>query len=80
MDVNKVSDSKMFWKTVKPRFSNKCKTSNKIILSEGDAIVKSNKLIPDTFCINNYFAGITKTLKLKKHPDFDGQSLFSITN
>ena len=26
MDVNKVSDNKMFWKTVKPRFSNKCKT------------------------------------------------------
>ena len=41
---------------------------------------KSDKLVPDTFCINNYFAGITKTLKLKKHPDFDGQSLFSITD
>ena len=27
-----------------------------------------------------YFADITKTLKLKKHPNFDGQSLFSITD
>ena len=28
MDVNKVNDNKMFWKTVKPRFSNKCKNEN----------------------------------------------------
>ena len=78
MDVNKVSDNKMFWKTVKPRFSNKCKTANTIILTQGDMIIKNEKLIADTF--NNYFADITKTLKLKKHPNFDGQSLFSITD
>ena len=78
MDVNKVNDNKMFWKTVKPRFLNKCKTANTIILTEGDMIIKNEKLIADTF--NNYFADITKTLKLKKHPNFDGQSLFSITD
>ena len=78
MDANKVNDIKMFWKTVKPRFSNKWKTANTIILTEGDMIIKNNKLIADTF--NNYFADITKTLKLKKHPNFDGQSLFSITD
>ena len=78
MGVNKVNDNKMFWKTVKPRFSNKCKTANTIILTEGDMIIKNEKLIADTF--NNYFADITKTLKLKKHPNFDGQSLFSITD
>ena len=33
MDVNKVNGNKMFWKTVKPRFSNKCKTANTIILT-----------------------------------------------
>ena len=70
MNVNKVNDSKMFWKTVKPRFSKKCKTANTIILTEGDMIIKNEKLIADTF--NNYFADITKTLKLKKHPNFDG--------
>ena len=40
--------------------------------------MKNKKLIVDTF--NNYFADITKILKLKKHPDFDGQSLFSLTD
>ena len=65
-------------KTVKPRFSNKCKTTNTITLTEGDMIIKNEKLIADTF--NNYFADITKTLKLKKHPNFDSQPLFSITD
>ena len=36
------------------------------------------KLIADAF--NNYFTDITKTLKFKKHPNFDGQSLSSITD
>ena len=46
MDVNKANDNKMFWKTVKPRFSNKCRI---IILTEGDMIIKNGKLIADTF-------------------------------
>ena len=41
-------------------------------------IIKNEKLITDTF--NNYFADITKTLTLKKYPNFDGQSLLSITD
>ena len=60
MDVNKVNYNKMFWKTMKPRFSNKSKTENTIILTEGDVIIKNEKLIADTF--NNYFADIAKTL------------------
>ena len=39
---------------------------------------ENEKLIADTF--NNYFADITKTLKLKEHLNFDGQSLSSITD
>ena len=41
-------------------------------------IMKNEKIIADAF--NNYFAEIIKTLKLKKNPNFDGQSLFSITD
>ena len=73
MDGNKVNDDKIFWETVKPRFSNKCKTENTIILTEGVMVIKNYKLIAGTF--NNYFADITKTLKLKEYPKFDGQSL-----
>ena len=77
-DVSKVSDNKMFWKTVKPRFSKKFKTANTIILTQGDMIMKNDKIIGGAF--NNYFAGMTKSLKLKKHLNFDGQSLSSITD
>ena len=35
--------------------------------------MKNGKLITHTF--NNYFTDITNTLKLKKHPNFDSQSL-----
>ena len=59
MDLNKVNDNKMFWKTVKQRFSNKRKTANTIILTLGDMIIKNDKLTTDTF--NNYFADIAKT-------------------
>ena len=63
---------------MKPRISSKCNTSNTIILAEVDTIMKSEKLIADTF--NNCFPHITKTLKLKKNPNFDGHSLSSITD
>ena len=39
--------------------------------------MKNEKLIADTS--SNYFGDITKSLKLKKHPSFDDQSLSSIT-
>ena len=77
MGINKVNNKKKL-KPVKPRFSNKCKTANTIILTEGDLIMESEKLIADTF--NNYFVDIIKTLKLKEHPNFGGQSLSSITD
>ena len=77
-DVSKVSDNKMFWKTVKPRFSKKFKTANTIILTQGDMIMKNDKIIGGAF--NNHFAGMTKSLKLKKHLNFDGKYLASITD
>ena len=68
MDVNRTSDNKMFWKTVKPRFSNKCKTANTIILTEADMMIKNDKLIADTF--NKYFADINKNFKIEEAAKF----------
>ena len=52
MEVSNANDN-MIWITVKPRFSNKCKTANTTILTEKDLIMNNQKLIEDTF--NNYF-------------------------
>ena len=64
MDVSKVNGNKMTWKTVNPRFSNKCKPANTIILTEGNMFIKKEKLIADTF--NNYNADSTKNSKIEE--------------
>lgn len=51
MYVSKVSDSRRFSKTIKPRFSSKWKTENTIILTLGDTILQNEKLKVNTlFC------------------------------
>ena len=57
-------DTRKFWKTVKPLFSNKGKTANTITFHENNRIIKDNKKISHT--LNKYFNSLTKTLKLKK--------------
>ena len=43
LNINSVKDNKMFWKTVKPLFSNEGTKSTKIILFENDEIVSDDK-------------------------------------
>ena len=42
INISDVTDSKSFWKSVKPYFSNKGSNSNKITLVENDAIIKND--------------------------------------
>ena len=51
-------------KTIRPKFSNKCKTANTIILVENDKILQDDKAIAKTFI--NYFTDVTHSLGLKK--------------
>ena len=64
IDVKNVTDNKKFWKTMTPKFSNKCKTRNIIILIENEKILQINKVLANTF--NNYFTDVTNSLGLKK--------------
>ena len=34
LNTNEITDNRKFWKTVKPFFTDKCKTTNNIILTE----------------------------------------------
>ena len=45
IDVKNLADNKMFWKTIRPKFSNKCKTANKIILVEDEKSYRTKKLL-----------------------------------
>ena len=64
LDIIKISDSKKFWKTIKPFFSDKGLNCNKMMLSENDQIISDETTIADT--MNKYFVNITKKLKLKQ--------------
>ena len=49
-----MTDKRKFWKTVKPFFTNNCKTTNNIILTENNETLNDNKKT------NEYFTKITK--------------------
>ena len=63
LDEKQVSDSKTFWKNVKPFFSDKGVNSSKITLVEKNVIVVDEEKIANI--MSNYFINITKNLNLK---------------
>ena len=65
LSSNSVNDTKTFWKTIKPFFSDKNKKSQKIILVENHQIIKDDK--KNTDILNSYFVNITDNLNI---PEF----------
>ena len=63
LDEKQVSDNKIFWKKVKPSFSDKGVNSSSITLVEKNSIIVDEKKIANI--MNNNFINITKTLSLK---------------
>ena len=63
LDSKNLSDSRKFWKSVKPLFSDKGLNSGKIILNENNELQTNESIIAET--MNNYFVNITSTLNLK---------------
>ena len=63
MNIKQTSDNKLFWKSIKPFFSDKGSSSSKITLVEGKDIVSSEEEI--TNIMNDYFINVTRTLNLK---------------
>ena len=60
LDDKQVSDNKMFWKKVKPFFSdNSVNFSKKALVEKNSIVVDRNKIAN---IMNNYFINITKTL------------------
>ena len=55
-----LSDNKRFWKTVKPYFSNKDMSSNKLVLEENNRINTKKKEI--VTAMNTFFVNVTEGL------------------
>ena len=69
-----VTDNKMFWKTVKPFFSDKVTSSEKITLIEEDEIIGNDS---DTArVLNTLFSNIVSNLKIPEYTKCDPLSEF----
>ena len=53
LDIEKITDNKKFWKTMKPFFSDKGAGKTDIILIEGEKIIQADSEIADV--MNNFF-------------------------
>ena len=63
LDLQCLKDNRTFWRAVKPVFSEKCATSNKIILVGSNKILNDENLVSDT--INTFFTNVTKSLGIE---------------
>ena len=62
LDHKKITDNKQFWKTVKPFFSNKGQTDNKITLVDNNEIIITDGDISEKF--NSFFVNAVKSLNI----------------
>ena len=59
-----VTDNKLFWKTIKPFFSNKGNYGSQIKLIEKDEVLQDDDLIAKD--LNKFFKNAVSTLNMKK--------------
>ena len=62
-------DNKLFWKTVKPSFSDKNVTRDRIHLTENDEVVKTELETAET--LNSFFGNVIKNLMFPKYSEYD---------
>ena len=63
LNIKGIADNKLFWKNVKPYFSDKGSNSTKITLVEKDMVMTHEKQTANI--MNEHFVSITKKLSLK---------------
>ena len=69
LDERKVSDNKLFWKTVKPSLFEKFNARERISWIENVEIVKTEKETAEIF--NSLFGNIVKNVNISQYSDFD---------
>ena len=65
LNTSFVNDNKLFWKTVKPFFSNKGSFGNKIKLVENDEVWHDDSKTAEE--MNNFFKNAVSTLDIKEN-------------
>ena len=73
LNERNVTDTKNFWKTVKPYLSNKNISNSKITLVENDTILTEDKKVAKE--LNDFFSTIVMNLGISRPNDFDPLSV-----
>ena len=73
-----MNDNKLFWKTVKPFFSNKGSFGNKIKLVENDELLQDDKNSAEE--MNNFFKNAVLTLDIKENSYITNHNIPYITD
>ena len=68
LDLKDITDSKKFWATVKPLFSNKIKSTEYITLEENGKIISNDKELARIF--NEFFVNIVPNLGINTNHSF----------
>ena len=82
LDKKSVTDNKLFWKTMKPFFSDRGLRDSGITLVEGDEIISEEKEVAET--LNNFFANAVKSLNInilsESRSSYDDSMLMILLN
>ena len=76
LDTNKFTENKLFWKAIKPLFSEKQTLHSKITLVENEIIISKDEQIAET--MNTYFSNIVENLDITGYNV--GDDLHSLNN
>ena len=68
LDLKEITDSKKFWATVKPLFSNKIKSTEYITLEENGKVISNDKELARIF--NEFFVNIVPNLGINTNHSF----------
>ena len=64
-----ILDNKLFWKTIKPSFSDKIMTRDRINLSEKGELVKTE--LETAEVLNKFFSNIVNNLEISKYSKYE---------
>ena len=67
LEERNLMDNKLFWKTIKPSFSDKIVTRDRIHLTENGEVVKTELETAET--LNNFFGNVIKNLMIPKYSE-----------
>ena len=69
LKLNKITDNKQFWKTIKPLLSDKCTQSSTISLVDNNDVISDDSELAKTF--NSYFEKAVTNLGIKEYESLD---------